>query len=91
VDAAAVRFPAGKRSRPAVVRVGEIQPAVVLLLELVSRRLGKGVAMLPKSLDEDVPFLVGLELAEDLSLVGRDDVDGFFIQPFFIAFGKGIF
>jgi hypothetical protein len=53
----------------------------MFVLELVLRSARSRVPMLPEGLDEDVPFLVRLELLEDLTLFGRDDIADILFEP----------
>ena len=88
VDAAAVGLPARQRGRPAEGRVGVVQAAVVLLLELVLGRPGQRVPVLPEGLDEDVPLAVRLELQIDVPFVAGDDIGDLFVEPRLVALGQ---
>jgi hypothetical protein len=62
-----------------VVRV--LNPAVVLLAELVLRRIRIGVAPQPELLDESVPLLIVAQGLEGLGLFVGDDPDYILVEP----------
>src|SRR5580658_7609135 len=65
--------------------VGVSDPAVMLFLEGVFRRVGVRIAALPKRLDELFPLLVGRQMQEGMPLLGRDDIDHILVQPLLIG------
>src|ERR1700677_1533712 len=64
--------------------IGVGDPAVMLFLKGVFRRLGVGIAALAKRLDELFPLLVGRKMQEGMALFGRDDIDHILVQPLFV-------
>ena len=61
--------------------VGVSDPAVVLFLEGVFRRIRIGIAPLPEGLDELLALFVGREVQEGVALFGSDDVHHILIEP----------
>jgi hypothetical protein len=53
----------------------------MLLLELVVQSVGVGIPLLPECLDEDIALPVQVELEEDISFLGRYDVDDLLLKP----------
>ena len=89
VDPSPVGHPARHGRGPAVILVGVIDPLVMLGPELVLRGVGIRIAVLPERFDEQVALPVGQELAKDLPLQRRDDIDDLLVQPFFIGGREG--
>src|ERR1700761_688230 len=83
VNSAAVRLPARDTAGKTLIRIGHA--AVMLFLKLVFFGVRTGVAAQPEILDKLLAFLVGLELAEGLTLFVADDPDDVFVDPLLIG------
>jgi hypothetical protein len=53
----------------------------MFLLEFVAGGAGGRVPLFPEGFDKNIPFLICLELPEDISFFGSDDIYDFLIQP----------
>ena len=76
---AAIRLPARLAGGKVLVGVGDAP--VVLLAELVLRRIRIGVAAQPELLDEGVALLIVAQALEGFALFVGDDVGHFLVQP----------
>ena len=88
INSAPVGLPAWSQPLPTKKMIGILDAAVVLGPKLVLGRGKRRVAVLPKCVDEKVPFSARGQLEENLSLQRRDDVDHFFVQSLLIEGGE---
>jgi hypothetical protein len=87
MDPSPVGHPARPRRSPAEVFVGVLYPFVMLIPKLILGRARGRVSVLPEGFDKNIPFLVCLELPEDISFLGSYDIDDFLIQPEAVGLG----
>src|SRR5579859_5274843 len=76
---AAIRLPSRFARREMLIGVGDAP--VVLLAELVIRRIRIGIAPQPELLDEGIPLLVVAQALEGLGLFVGDDPGYILIEP----------
>ena len=83
VDVAAVCLPARLAGGKVLVGVGDTP--IVLLAELVLRRIRIGIAALPERLDKRVALLIVAEALEGLQFLIRDDPVDVLVHPLLVG------
>src|SRR5262245_17351959 len=79
VNPPSIRFPPRDARREPFVRVGD--PAIVLFLEFVLRRIRRRITSQPELLDELLPLIIGSKPLECRSLLISDDVTDILAKP----------
>jgi hypothetical protein len=60
----------------------------MFFLKFIFKGASVRITMFPEGFDEQVPFSGSLELKENFSLFGGDDIDDFLLELVFVSFGK---
>jgi hypothetical protein len=84
VNLPSIRLPARPMCLSSIKFVGMINPTIVLSFEFILGRSRSRITMSPECLDENLPFLLGLELQKYGFFFRGDNIDNFFFQPLLI-------